>query len=81
MEVGRRAKDGAKSAVSHGRLFARPAGAINLKIAQRPAGLIIRKRLFASVFGLFKNEGLPQGMPSLTAPPVLSNNHIHLLRI
>jgi hypothetical protein len=48
VEVGRRAKDGAKSAVSHGRLFARPAGAINLKIAQRPAGLIIRKRLFAS---------------------------------
>jgi hypothetical protein len=40
--------DAAKSAVSHGRLFARPAGAINLKIAQRPAGLIIRKRLFAS---------------------------------
>jgi hypothetical protein len=57
--------DAAKSAVSHGRLFARPAGTINLKIAQRPEGLIIRTRLFASVFGLFKNEGLPQGMSCL----------------
>ena len=62
MEVGRRAKDGAESAVSHGWLFARPTGTINLKMPQAPAGLIIRKRLFASVFGLFKNEGLPQGM-------------------
>jgi hypothetical protein len=39
--------DAAESAVSHGRLFARPTGAINLKIAQRPAGLIIRKETFA----------------------------------
>jgi hypothetical protein len=42
--------DAAESAVSQGWLFARPTGAINLKIAQRPAGLIIRKRLFASFF-------------------------------
>jgi hypothetical protein len=39
--------DAAKSAVSHGWLFARPTGAINLKIAQRPAGQIIRKKTFA----------------------------------
>jgi hypothetical protein len=47
VEVGRRARDGAKSAVRHGCLFARPTGAINLKIAQRPAGLIIRNKTFA----------------------------------
>jgi hypothetical protein len=41
-------QDGAESAVSHGWLFARPVGAINLKMPQAPAGLIIRKRLFAS---------------------------------
>jgi hypothetical protein len=39
--------DGAESAVSHGWLFARPVGAINLKIAQRPAGLISAKKTFA----------------------------------
>ena len=46
MEVGECAKDGAISAVRHGCLFARPAGAINLKIAQQPAGLIIRSKTF-----------------------------------
>ena len=47
MEAGRSAKDGAKSAVRHGCLFARPAGVFNLKIAQQPAGLNIRKKPFA----------------------------------
>jgi hypothetical protein len=47
VEVGRRGKDAAESAVSHGRLFAQPAGTINLKIAQRPVGLIIRNKTFA----------------------------------
>jgi hypothetical protein len=42
--------DGAESAVSHGWLFARPVGAINLKIAQRPAGLIIREKDFCLLF-------------------------------
>ena len=61
MEVGRRARDGAKSAVSHGWLFARPSSMITLKMPQAPEGLFGRKRLFASVFGLFKNEGPRQG--------------------
>ena len=65
MEVGRRGRDAAESAVSHGRLFARPAGTFNLKIAQRPVGLIIRKKTFCFVFCLLKNEGPPQGMPRL----------------
>jgi hypothetical protein len=47
MEAGRSATDGAKSAVRHGCLFARPAGVFNLKIAQQPAGLNIRKKPFA----------------------------------
>ena len=46
VEVGRRAWDGAKSVVSQGRLFARPNGAIILKIPQAPAGLIGRKKTF-----------------------------------
>ena len=48
-----------------GRLFARPASAIDLKIAQRPAGLNSPHKTFCFVFGLFKNEGLPQGMSRL----------------
>jgi hypothetical protein len=39
--------DAAESAVSHGWLFARPAGTINLKMPQAPAGLIIRNKTFA----------------------------------
>jgi hypothetical protein len=35
-----------RALVRHGCLFARPAGAINLKIAQQPAGLIIRCKTF-----------------------------------
>ena len=46
MEVGRRAMDGAKSAVSHGWLLARPAGAITLKMPQAPAGLSSRNKTF-----------------------------------
>ena len=42
MEMGRTAMDVAKSAVRHGCLFARSDGAITFKIAQQPAGLIIR---------------------------------------
>jgi hypothetical protein len=39
--------DGAESAVSHGWLFARPVGAIDLKMPQAPAGLNSRKKTFA----------------------------------
>ena len=39
MEVGRRDMDGAKSAVSHGWLFARPTSTITLKMPQAPEGL------------------------------------------
>ena len=46
MEAGRRAMDGAKSAVSHGWLFARPSGMITLKMPQAPVGLIGRKETF-----------------------------------
>ena len=53
--------DGAKSAVRQGCLFARPTGAIYLKMPQTPKGLISRKKTFCFVFGLFKNEGPRQG--------------------
>ena len=46
MEVGRRAMDGAKSAVSQGWLFARPSSTITLKMPQAPEGLIGRKKTF-----------------------------------
>ena len=46
VQVGRRAREGAKSAVSHGWLFARPACTVTLKMPQAPAGLNSRKRLF-----------------------------------
>jgi hypothetical protein len=45
--VGRRARDGAESAVSQGRLFAQPTGAIILKMPQAPAGLFFRREAFA----------------------------------
>ena len=57
VEVGHCAKDGAMSAATHGRVFARPTGAITLKMPQAPEGQSIRKETFCFVFGLFKNEG------------------------
>ena len=53
--------NGAKSAVSHGWLQALSTCTITLKMPQAPAELFGRKRLFATVFGLFKNEGPRQG--------------------
>ena len=50
MEVGRSAMDGAKSAVRHGCLFARPAGVIDLKIPKEPAGLISPQKDFCLLF-------------------------------
>ena len=46
MEADRRARDGAKSAVSHGWLLARPAGAMTLKMPQALAGLGSRNKTF-----------------------------------
>ena len=72
VEVGRRARYGVKSAVSHGWLQALSSSTITLKMPQAPEGLSSRNRLFASVFGLFENEGPRQGCHTLarqrTAP-------------
>ena len=46
VQVGRRARDGAKSAVSHGWLFARPSCTITLKMPQAPEGLNCRNTTF-----------------------------------
>ena len=54
--------DGAMSAARHGRVFARPTGAITLKMPQAPVEQSIRKETFCFVFGLFKNEGPPQAI-------------------
>ena len=51
-EVGRRRMDAAKSAVRQGCLFARPAGAINLKMPKAPVGLNIHNKIFCFVFSL-----------------------------
>ena len=50
MEAGRRAIYGAKSAVSHGLLFARPSSMIALKMPQAPEGLNCRKTTFGYFF-------------------------------
>jgi len=55
-EAGRRAMDGAKSAVSQGRLLARPAGAITLKMPQAPAGLIGRNKTFGYFSSFLKSD-------------------------
>ena len=70
VQVGRRAMEGAKSAVSHGWLFARPACTSTLKIPKEPAGLISRKRLFASflVFSKMKASGRECPISSAKAP-------------
>ena len=52
MEVGRSARDGAKSVVRHGCLFTQPAGVIMLKISKEPAGLVGRNKDFSLVFVL-----------------------------
>ena len=61
MEVGRGAMDGAESAVGQGWPFARPAGAITLKMPQAPEGLSSRKKTFCFRFGSCKNVGPRQG--------------------
>ena len=55
MEAGRSYWDGAESAASHGWLFARPTGAIILKMPQAPEGLSSREKTFA-YFWLFKSR-------------------------
>ncbi len=50
MEVGRRARDGAKSAVSHGWLQALSTSMITLKMPQAPEGLNSRKTTFGYFF-------------------------------
>ena len=55
--------DGAKSAVSHGWLFARPACTIILKMPQAPEGLISRTRLFASFLVFSKMTAPGRGFP------------------
>ena len=66
MQVGRRAMDGVKSAVSQGWLFARPAYSITLKMPQASAGLIGRKEAFA-YFSPFEKVGPPEGHTLLAA--------------
>ena len=54
MEVGRSARDGAKSAVQG--LFARPTGMITLKMPQVPAGLSSPQREFCLLLARGGNE-------------------------
>ena len=66
MAEGRRATNGAKSAVNQGWLFAQPTPTVTLNMPQAPEGLNSRKMTFCFVFGLlesklFKNEGTRQG--------------------
>ena len=57
MEEDRRARDGAKSAVSNGWLLARPAGAMTLKMPQAPAGLGSRNKTFGYFSGIMYQLG------------------------
>ena len=54
VEVGRRARDGAKGAVSHGRLQALSTCTITLKTPQAPEGLYSRKKTFSFRFWSFQ---------------------------
>jgi len=60
VEVGRSYWDGAESAASHGWLFARPIGAIILKMPKAPEGLNSRERDFCLLF-VFWKVGPPEG--------------------
>ena len=57
MEVGRGAMDGAESAVGQGWPFARPAGAITLKMPQAPEGLSSRNKTFGYFSGIMYQLG------------------------
>ena len=57
MEVGRGAMDGAESAVGQGWPFARPAGAITLKMPQAPEGLSSRNKTFGYFSGIMYHMG------------------------
>ena len=67
VEVGRRAIDGAKSAVSHGWLQALSTCTITLKMLQAPEGLNCRKKTFCFRFWSFQNKGPRQGCPVSSA--------------
>jgi len=68
--------DGAKSAVSHGWLFARPVYTITLKMPQAPEGQIGRRRLFASFLVFSKMTAPGRGCPGSCATVHLTTERV-----